>query len=107
MCYKEWFLGSSDNSRCQNFVENNIYTTDFQCTYCCTKDDCNAPLRPSPDSLYTDTSTTHTIATHSTTTSPPVTSKFALHFFLYFNSIAVMDVVDICSCEFKIFLIHD
>ncbi|KAL4219573.1 hypothetical protein ACF0H5_022147 [Mactra antiquata] len=53
MCYKDWFLGSSDNDKCRGYDENNIVTLDFSCTFCCVTDGCNAKIRPDDNSLYT------------------------------------------------------
>ncbi|XP_060555370.1 mucin-2-like [Ruditapes philippinarum] len=53
-CYREWFLGSSDSDKCRNFEDNNIITLDFDCTYCCTSDNCNKPIKPLDKDLYKD-----------------------------------------------------
>jgi hypothetical protein len=42
----EWFQGSSDDDKCRQFDENNVYTVDMQCTYACIKDNCNAIINP-------------------------------------------------------------
>ncbi|KAH3708409.1 hypothetical protein DPMN_067859, partial [Dreissena polymorpha] len=49
-CYREWYLGTSDEDKC-DVIKNNQHV-DFQCTFCCIKNDCNVPLRPAEDSLY-------------------------------------------------------
>ncbi|XP_053380418.1 uncharacterized protein LOC123539868 isoform X2 [Mercenaria mercenaria] len=51
-CYREWFLGSSDNDKCRKLSDNDEQRLDFQCTFCCIKDNCNNPLHPSDDTLY-------------------------------------------------------
>ena len=50
-CYREWWQGTSDEDKCDDL---SIWSQkiDFHCTFCCTKDNCNIPVRPSDDTLY-------------------------------------------------------
>ena len=48
--YKEWYLGTSDEDKC-DVIKNNVHV-DFQCSFACTKKDCNSGLRPPEDSLW-------------------------------------------------------
>ncbi|CAM8657371.1 Prokaryotic N-terminal methylation site [Comamonadaceae bacterium] len=48
--YREWYLGTSDEDKC-DVIKNNQHV-DFQCSYACTKKDCNSGLRPPEDSLW-------------------------------------------------------
>jgi len=70
-CYKEWFLGSSDDDKCTKW-DDQFLTLDFDCTFCCYPHDpntqagggapydgdpnkgCNEPLKPDVGSLYKD-----------------------------------------------------
>ncbi|XP_053388868.1 uncharacterized protein LOC128551935 [Mercenaria mercenaria] len=36
-CYREWFLGSSDNDKCRKLRDNYEQRLDFQCTFCLLK----------------------------------------------------------------------
>ncbi|CAG2242353.1 unnamed protein product [Mytilus edulis] len=51
-CRRDWWSGSSDNDKCINFDINYIYTLQFQCTYCCTTDNCNDGGIPAKSTLY-------------------------------------------------------
>ncbi|XP_052788727.1 mucin-2-like [Mya arenaria] len=53
-CYRDWYVGTSDSDKCQNFDDRYVYTLDFDCTFCCTKDRCNVPIHPSDNTLYQD-----------------------------------------------------
>ncbi|KAH3779296.1 hypothetical protein DPMN_157097 [Dreissena polymorpha] len=66
-CYREWYLGTSDEDKC-DVIKNNQHV-DFQCTFCCINDDCNIPLRPAEDSLYKPNMAAMT-TTHPTTNAP-------------------------------------
>jgi hypothetical protein len=48
--YREWYLGTSDEDKC-DVIKNNVHV-DFQCSFACTKKDCNSGLRPPEDSLW-------------------------------------------------------
>ena len=48
--YREWYLGTSDEDKC-DVIKNNQHV-DFQCSFACTKKDCNNGLRPPEDSLW-------------------------------------------------------
>ena len=48
--YREWYLGTSDEDKC-DVIKNNQHV-DFQCSFACTKKDCNSGLRPPEDSLW-------------------------------------------------------
>jgi len=50
-CYHEWWQGTSDEDKCDDLSIGN-QKVDFQCTFCCTKDNCNIQVRPSDDTLY-------------------------------------------------------
>ena len=54
-CYKDWYLGSSDDDKCRQLTGGKVLTYDFECTYCCTKDSCNFDLHPKQDTLYSPT----------------------------------------------------
>ncbi|XP_053386602.1 hepatitis A virus cellular receptor 1-like [Mercenaria mercenaria] len=54
-CYREWFLGSSDNDKCRKLSASDEQRLDFQCTFCCVEDNCNTPLHPSDRTLYKPT----------------------------------------------------
>ena len=48
--YREWYLGTSDEDKC-DVIKNNQHV-DFQCSFACTKKDCNSGLRPPENSLW-------------------------------------------------------
>lgn len=50
-CYNEWWLGCSDDDKCRNFDPNSFYTYYFECSFCCTGNNCNSDLKPSKNSL--------------------------------------------------------
>lgn len=54
-CYKDWYLGTSDDDKCLQLSSSNVLSYLFECTYCCTQDECNVDLRPPSNTLYTDT----------------------------------------------------
>ena len=47
---RDWYQGTSDEDKC-DVIKNNQHV-DFQCSFGCTKDKCNNPLRPAQDSLW-------------------------------------------------------
>ncbi|XP_060567574.1 uncharacterized protein LOC132726286 [Ruditapes philippinarum] len=51
-CYREWYLGTSDEDQCRNFDATDQQFIDFRCTFCCISDNCNKPLRPLNSDLY-------------------------------------------------------
>ncbi|XP_060564192.1 uncharacterized protein LOC132723482 isoform X3 [Ruditapes philippinarum] len=51
-CYREWYLGTSDEDKCRNFDATDQQFIDFRCTFCCISDNCNKPLRPLNSDLY-------------------------------------------------------
>jgi prepilin-type N-terminal cleavage/methylation domain-containing protein len=51
--YREWYLGTSDEDKC-DVIKNNQHV-DFQCSFACTKKDCNSGLRPPENSLWSPT----------------------------------------------------
>jgi len=48
--YREWYLGTSDEDKC-DVIKNNQHVA-FQCSFACTKKDCNSGLRPPENSLW-------------------------------------------------------
>ncbi|CAC5406652.1 unnamed protein product [Mytilus coruscus] len=51
-CNRDWWQGSSDDDKCTNFDPSFILTLQFQCTYCCTTDNCNVGVIPTRSTLY-------------------------------------------------------
>ena len=51
-CYREWFQGTSDYDKCDTVSEDNFQKLDFQCTFCCVENNCNADIRPAESTLY-------------------------------------------------------
>ncbi|KAH3799831.1 mucin-2-like [Dreissena polymorpha] len=53
-CYRDWYVGTSDNDKCQEFSQLRAYTVEFDCTFCCVTNKCNLLLKPPDDTLYQD-----------------------------------------------------
>ena len=51
-CDTKWLMTSSRMTRCQNYDPDVVVTEEFDCFFCCSQDDCNAPAKPARDSLY-------------------------------------------------------
>lgn len=47
----DWYLGTSDEDKC-DVIKNNQHVA-FQCSFACTKKDCNSGLRPPESTLWT------------------------------------------------------
>ncbi|XP_071153147.1 uncharacterized protein [Mytilus edulis] len=60
-------LTNAESGQCSVYSEDQLYTSDFKCTYCCTKDKCNGRIVPPHETMYTGHVTLPT-TTNTTTT---------------------------------------
>lgn len=51
-CERDWWQGTSDRTECIQFDTDQTYYRNFECSYCCTSDNCNQNAFPPKNTLY-------------------------------------------------------
>lgn len=85
-------LTNAESGQCSVYSEDQLYTADFKCTYCCTKDKCNGRIVPPHETMYTGHVTLPT--TTNTTTSNNLFHR------IFYTHVFCIKVIIVCLTIF-------